>query len=241
MSAEVTRMEALGQGDPGAPSFPALAEAWRRAGDAERAARVAREGLRRRPDLVAGRVALGLALLDLGRADEARTELELALDAVPDQVLAAVALERAAAHGQPVPSPPPDSEDLGAFCEGLGEDLDAGEIERAVDAARPESEAMLDATDLAHSALRASELDEPELGGIAPGSPFVTHTMADLLERQGHADDARSLRAALETARTPARSEAPPESEAPGGRPRGGRKRILATLERWLDNVRRRA
>ena len=54
--------------DPGAPAFPALAEANRRAGRLDEAERVAREGLRRCPELLAGRVALALALLDLGRA-----------------------------------------------------------------------------------------------------------------------------------------------------------------------------
>jgi tetratricopeptide (TPR) repeat protein len=241
VNAEAARLESMAGGDPGAPCFPALAEAWRRAGDPERAARVAREGLRRRPDLVAGRVALGLALLDLGREEEARRELESALDEVPDHVLAAVALERGAAAGRPIPAPPPDTgelEEIPELPESLAEELDEGEIERAFEVAQPETESMLDATELARSALRASDLDEPEIGGIAPGSPFATHTMADLLERQGHADDARSLRAALEA---PARSEARPAAEQHRGLPQAHRERILATLERWLENVRRRA
>jgi len=60
---EVARLEALGGARPGAPVFPALAEAHRRAGDAEKAVRVAREGLAERPDVPAGRVPLGRHLV----------------------------------------------------------------------------------------------------------------------------------------------------------------------------------
>ena len=55
--------------DAGAPLYPALAEALRRAGRAEDARRVSEAGLEEAPERMAGRVSLGLALLDLGELE----------------------------------------------------------------------------------------------------------------------------------------------------------------------------
>jgi hypothetical protein len=68
--------------DPGCPEFPALAEAERRAGRAEVAQRISEEGLAQSPARLAGRVSLGLAMLDLGRHEEARLALAEILDPV---------------------------------------------------------------------------------------------------------------------------------------------------------------
>jgi hypothetical protein len=68
--------------DPGCPEFPALAEAERRAGRAEVAQRISEEGLAQSPARLAGRVSLGLAMLDLGRLEEARLALAEILDPV---------------------------------------------------------------------------------------------------------------------------------------------------------------
>jgi tetratricopeptide (TPR) repeat protein len=209
-AAEVARLEALGEGRPGAPVFPALAEAHRRAGDAEKAAHVAREGLAERPDLPAGRVALALALLDLGRLDEAREELARVLDEVPAHARARAALE---AQGEPA------SEPLGG--------LDEGELEAAFEAAESDPEEMVDANHVAEAALRQVERGTPEgVDVVREGSPFATETVAALLERQGHGDQARVVR------ETAARRSATADPAR--------RQTVLATLERWLDNVRRR-
>lgn len=110
-----------------------------------------------------------------------------------------------------------------AELEAIGE----SELEDAFAEAAPDASAMRDANAVAYDAIRAAALDAPE--GIAtpdePGSPFHTRTMAALLERQGDANAARSIRAAL------AEREA-----APGGRRRSDR---IRTLERWLGRVRR--
>lgn len=66
--------------DPGAPEFPALAEALRRSGLAERAREVAVAGLEHAPSRLAGRVALALAQMDLGAFEDGRAELEGVLD-----------------------------------------------------------------------------------------------------------------------------------------------------------------
>jgi predicted Zn-dependent protease len=212
---EIARLEALLGSDPGADAFAALAEANRRAGRIEEAERVAREGLRRRPELLGGRVALALALLDQDRVAEARAELERVLEEVPDHPLALDALaERAGGAGPDALDALGDAEIDGAFAEAetsLGELVDANEV-----AAR---------------ALRAADLDEPE--GVFRDdvpSPFATRTVADLLERQGHPADAEALRQQLSQGRDEPVVSLPGEER---------RENLIATLERWLENLRR--
>jgi tetratricopeptide (TPR) repeat protein len=214
---EIARLEALLGADPGAPGFAALAEANRRAGRLEEAERVAREGLRRRPDHVAGRVALALVLLEQERADEARAELERVLADVPDHPLAAHALSaRAAGARDPL--------------DALADD----EIEGAFADAETSLDEMVDANEVAARALRAADLDEPE-GAHAPevDSPFATRTVADLLARQGHAEEAAALHLQLDR-----RAERPADARGEAGAG-ADREHVIATLERWLENLRR--
>jgi hypothetical protein len=101
---DLERLEALIEQDPGAPEFPALAEAYRRAGRAEDARRVSEVGLQHAPARLAGHVSLGLALLDLNQLEAAQGELAGILDAVlePHRTMPRVAEhvveERAEAH-----------------------------------------------------------------------------------------------------------------------------------------------
>jgi tetratricopeptide (TPR) repeat protein len=214
---EIARLEALLGADPGAPAFAALAEANRRAGRLEEAERVAREGLRRRPEHVAGRVALALSLLDQGRSDEARSVLERVLEDVPDHPLAVEAFAGRGAAGRDPLDALADDEIEGAFAD----------AETSVDE-------MVDAHDVAERALHAADLDAPE-GVLAPDteSPFATRTVADLLERQGHRDEAAALR--VEIARRSDGDGAP----ARGTLGAAEREHMIATLERWLENLRR--
>jgi tetratricopeptide (TPR) repeat protein len=213
---EIARLEALLGADPGAPAFAALAEANRRAGRLEEAERVAREGLQRRPEHVAGRVALALALLDQERTDEARGVLERVLEDVPDHPVATVAFAERGSGGRDPLDALADDEIEGAFA-----DAEASVAE------------MVDAHDVAARALHAADLDEPE-GVVAAQleSPFATRTVADLLERQGHREEATALRVELSR-----RSDA----DASETRTLGGaeREHVIATLERWLENLRR--
>ena len=219
---EIARLEAILGADPGSPAFPALAEANRRAGRVDEAERVAREGLRRRPELVAGRVALALALLDLQRVEEARGELERALEDVPDHPLALDVLARSGAGAAP--------EALDALAD--------DEIDGAFEDAETSLGELVDANELAARAVRAADLDEPE-GVMSPtplddgfrpaDSPFATRTMAELLDRQGHGDEAAAIRREL-TYR--AEKSATPVNDS-------RREQLIATLERWLENLRR--
>ena len=114
---------------------------------------------------------------------------------------------------------------------GLGGDaLSEVEIEHAFAAAEPVADEVIDADRVAQQALR--ELDRDALSArMEPPATFATGTMADLLERQGDAEGARRIRASLGR-QTHARPRPPRRAD---------RERIVATLERWLSNVRRGA
>ena len=218
-------------GDPSASAFPALAEANRRAGRAKEAERVAREGLRERPALLAGRVALSLALLDLGRIDEARTELIRVLETNPHHAPAANALHRAA------PLDHPTMEELEENPELLN-DLAEDELENAFQDAEAQPDEMLSPNRVVAAAVRGVDQDEPE--GVMPfsaDSPFATETVAGLLEQQKHRGEAGAVREAL---------EGPPASATLATDPgvafhdtMNQRASVIATLERWLENLRR--
>jgi len=217
---EIERLERLLGEDAGGPIFPALAEAHRRAGAPAQAERVARAGLRLEPANVAGRVALAMALFDQEREAEARRELERCLDRVPDHPLAGMraATAREAAHpfGRP-PGPVPAELHVAS---GLAD----GEIERAFESVRSETP-RVDANALA--ALALEEDDDPLEDALrgASEAPFATETVARLLEALGDPKQAERIRRGLD-ARRP-------------GPARDDRGRVVATFERWLDNLRR--
>jgi len=226
---EIARLETQLEGDPGASVFPALAEANRRAGRAKEAERVAREGLRERPEFVAGRVALSLALLDLGRADEARSELIRVLEMNPHHVPAANALHRVAPmdHGA-MGGAGEDSELLG--------DLADDELENAFQDAEAQADEMLSANRVVAAAVREIDRDQPE--GVMPfpaDSPFATETVADLLEQQDYGREAQAMRERLvgSSASLAADPGAPLHDAV------NHRARVIATLERWLENLQR--
>src|SRR5258707_4181641 len=78
--------------DPTSIAFAQLAEEYRRIGDYLAAVKVCRDGLERHPGYISAQVTLGRALMELGRFDEASTELEAVLQAAPDNLAAIRAL-----------------------------------------------------------------------------------------------------------------------------------------------------
>ena len=89
--AESPRIEELKrrvQVDPASIAFAALAEEDRRAGRFEEAITACQAGLQRHPAYLSARVTLGRALLELGRFDEAREELEHVLRSAPENLAA---------------------------------------------------------------------------------------------------------------------------------------------------------
>jgi tetratricopeptide (TPR) repeat protein len=76
------------QADPASIAFAQLAEECRRKGDNDEAVGICRAGLAYHPDYLSARVTLGRALVELGRLDEAQTELVLVLTLAPDNLAA---------------------------------------------------------------------------------------------------------------------------------------------------------
>jgi tetratricopeptide (TPR) repeat protein len=109
---ENPRLEALRrrvEQDPASIAFAQLAEEYRRAGDFARAIECCRAGLAIHPTYASARVTLGRALVQLGRLDEARKELEGVLAGAPDNVAAVRALEEIQPTFKVVQAPPGDS------------------------------------------------------------------------------------------------------------------------------------
>lgn len=212
---ERTRLRECGAEPLGALAWAALADALRREGRLEAAEVIARSALESAPGSAPATLALALALLEQGRIAEARDELARGLEGTAEVREAFERIQSWAA--------------LAA--------LSAVEA----DAASEEAEVALfggidplsDDDDLGAGA--DSLETDPELFGA--GAPFATETMAGLLEQQGLVDDARALRDRLV-----ARSDDVPASgvvdEAFDARA-AWRARVLSTLERWLDNLRK--
>lgn len=80
------------QRDPASIAFAQLAEEFRRAGQFQEAVDTCRAGLVTHPGYLSAHVTLGRALLDLGRLQDARTELMLVLQAAPEHLAATRAL-----------------------------------------------------------------------------------------------------------------------------------------------------
>ena len=76
------------QRDPSSIAFAQLAEEYRRAGYFQDAIDVCYDGLVRHPGYASARVTLGRALIQLDRLDEAKVELERALQTAPDNLAA---------------------------------------------------------------------------------------------------------------------------------------------------------
>jgi hypothetical protein len=191
------------------------AEAERRAGRPEQARRLVEAGLVEEPYELSGRLVLALACLDLLDVESARRALEPAvagwsLDAPQPLALGSDQGEPFAVQSDPLA------------------DLAENELERAFAHAEAEPAEVWTTNRVAEAALRSVERGEPE--GVRldePDSPFATETVAHLLERQGDTGRAQAIRRAL-------------TGEAAGaGLSPDERKRWMATLERWLDNLRR--
>jgi hypothetical protein len=112
-------------------------------------------------------------------------------------------------------------------------ELSEQELSDAFEQAEPETEDLVDADRVAQEALREAELGPAD--EISPAheddSPFATHTMAELLEKQGDREGAERIRSRLERGRSDSGSAA-------GGERRG---RVVRELERWLANLRTEA
>ena len=80
------------QSDPASIAFAQLAEEYRRARQYQESIKVCQTGLRLHPRYLSARITLGRALIELGRLDEAREELETVLKSEPRNLAAIRAL-----------------------------------------------------------------------------------------------------------------------------------------------------
>jgi hypothetical protein len=87
-SARIEELRRRVQLDPASIAFAALAEEYRRAGKFEAAVATCEAGLQRHPAYVSARVTLGRALLEMGRFEEARDELQQVLRVAPENLSA---------------------------------------------------------------------------------------------------------------------------------------------------------
>ncbi len=233
VSDEIAWLLAVVADDPGAKGFPAVADALRRGGHLKEARQVASAGLERAPDSVAGRVALGLVLLELGDREAVRAELAKIVEQLSplEEIEAQLQTQSPlVATGGPVREAP----------------IADAEIESAFEQAESDPEQMVDVNALAQEAMRREALDGPEGEFVPKDRPaFATATMADLLEKQGDIERAQAIRASISgdadtevafSGEQAVGSATSPPTTHP--RP-SSRDRELSTLEGWLQNIRR--
>ncbi|MBX6362888.1 MAG: tetratricopeptide repeat protein [Gemmatimonadetes bacterium] len=96
---EIAKLEALFQSNPGGRSFTHLAEAYRKAGEAERALEVVQRGLLRHPEYASAYVVLGRVQQDLGNPEEATLAFGRVLELDPENRVALRALGDLARQG----------------------------------------------------------------------------------------------------------------------------------------------
>lgn len=89
---EIAKLEALYSENPDGRVFTHLAEAYRRAGEPERAREILEQGLGRHPEYASAHVVLGRVLVDLGRAEEAERAFRRVLELDPQNLVATRAL-----------------------------------------------------------------------------------------------------------------------------------------------------
>ena len=89
---EIAKLEALYANNPGGRVFTHLAEAYRKAGELDRARRILEDGIARHTDYASAQVVLGRVLLDLGESDDATAAFRRVLELDPENRVAVRAL-----------------------------------------------------------------------------------------------------------------------------------------------------
>jgi hypothetical protein len=189
--------------DEGAPEFPALAEALRRAGMSEEARHIAEAGVANAPSRLAGQVALALIWMDQGQSDRAEIALRAVLDgllepyrldAEPEAMLEPVAEAESALDvrgGEPerlatdVPAPSIASMHAEAL-----ENFDDHEIDDAIESAESQPDQMHSANTMAERVLDA----EAPFDAVAPPDSVGVAAHDDVLFGMAD-DDASSIEA----------------------------------------------
>jgi tetratricopeptide (TPR) repeat protein len=85
---EIAKLEALYASNPEGRVFTHLAEAYRKAGDFDRARKILEQGLSKHPGYASAYVVLGRVQLDLGQSEEAEASFRRVLDLDPHNLVA---------------------------------------------------------------------------------------------------------------------------------------------------------
>jgi tetratricopeptide (TPR) repeat protein len=167
------------QSDPASIAFAALAEEYRRAERFEEAIETCRTGLVRHPSYLSAHVTLGRALIEVGRLQDARQELEFVLKLAPENLAAIRGLaEIHHRNGQDAGEVTPIPEPIPAIAVSVA---DAPPVARADVASHQPIESN---TVLAIAA--AALIPEPVLSIAVPSSDIVLAAPEELPERAPH-------------------------------------------------------
>jgi hypothetical protein len=189
------------------------AERERRIGQPERARDLAQAAVEAHATHPPARIAHVLALIDCGDLLSAHRALEEAYDALGGEIAELETPTSVAAAPSALAA------------------LDDDELEHAFEAAEAQPDEMHDANHVAAAALERVEDGVPEgVDLTSEESPFATETVASLLELQGQRQRANQVRSAARS-RGQFREQRLDDVR---------RERVVATLSRWLDNLRRR-
>jgi predicted Zn-dependent protease len=171
---EIRQFEARLAREPTSQAYAALAEAYRRAGRAEEAVTLCREGLRRHPGYGTTRLVLAKALLESGDLGGARAEIQQFLGGEPDHEPALrIAVECALRAGEPV--------------EALGHARRLGALDPHDRAVQGLSRALV---------VGVTGQAAPDAGGLWPllvDDTYATVAFGDLCLAQGLTDEATAV------------------------------------------------
>jgi tetratricopeptide (TPR) repeat protein len=133
---EIAKLEALYASNPGGRVFTHLAEAYRKAGNLERAREIAEDGLRRHEGYASAHVVMGRIFLDMGQRDNAAAEYRrvlqldsenrIALRGLADHERERGSAEEALRHYRQLQQLDPGDAELAATVATLDSELSAG-------------------------------------------------------------------------------------------------------------------
>lgn len=243
------------ESDPSSIAFAQLAEEYRRSGNYEQAVQWCRTGLARFPGYMSARVTLGRALIELGKLEEARRELQLVLESAPDNLAATRGIaaiderlgkQPAKAAAPPAAKPPATKPPAAARPEKAAAQkppLKSGATEKppapvpapvATPAAAPAPSSPTSNFDAMLKSLRAEDLSTPpvidallkeEKAKLAAPDVVLPPLPADTSKDDSFADLERSLREFDQSAHTSGPSVDAMEQM------------VVDELERWLSAI----
>ncbi len=194
LAAEISKLERRHEADAQGRFFVPLANAYRIAGDLDRAEVLLREGLQRHPEFVSAHIVLGRCYANRGEREAAAQEYRTVLAQDPQNVIALRSLaELAAEQGQWKEAAQRYEELL------LADPMDEEARERLAQLSRPEPHSTdADALHVGGAGKTASvvvfddasEELEAVVGEVEDGGTVITETLAELYVQQGIYDRA---------------------------------------------------